>query len=206
MASQLRDRNLRQAKDELARLSQALGMLNVNQAGNDVVGAADPVGDVLAWIDWNESQLQPSVQALGAKQRMGTAIGELSAAIDGIQISRNAALDAWKGTAANAFRAYSDVLLENCRKIVPELEAMARTMSDDHSAESVPHNMKELTKNVWKAAGVIADDPKTRKGIDAVLQAGRGGTSLEDGRLSSWTPCASSRSESPGRSTSCPRM
>jgi hypothetical protein len=182
MAIELHDPNLRQARDELARLIQALATLQVNQVGGDIANQ-DPVTGVLAWIDWDESRLRPSVEALGAKQRAGTAIGEFTTGIEVVEGARDSALEMWKGDAANVFRAYSEVVLDNCRKIVPELEAMYRTISEAAGDDSVPGGMEERTKAVWKEAAAIADDPQTRKGIDAVLHVGENGTSIEDGRL-----------------------
>jgi hypothetical protein len=183
MAIELHDANLQKAKGELTQLIQALAALQITQVGGDAVGL-DPVTATLAWIDWDEARLRPSVEALGAAQRSGTAIGEFTTGIEVVESARDSAMDMWKGDAANVFLAYSNVVLDNCRKIVPELDAMRRTISEaDGGEDSVPGGMKERTKAAWKAAAAIADDPQTRRGIDAVLHRGENGTSLADGRL-----------------------
>jgi hypothetical protein len=79
---------------------------------------------------------------------------------------RNAAMEAWEGSAANAFDAFFDVLLENGRKLVNELEAMTRSMSE--GGGTATGEMDVLTRNVLKAADWIAENPQTTKGIEYI--------------------------------------
>src|SRR4051812_33930271 len=120
MVSELRDRNLQRAADALVPLKQALARCLTQMGGLD----GDPIDSVLGWIDWNESALAPIVQALGTRGGSGTAVGSVQEGLTGLNIARDAALDMWKGAAANVFHAYSQVVLNNCHEVESALEPM----------------------------------------------------------------------------------
>ena len=160
----LHDRNLQQAMDKLSPLNDALANCLTQGLGG---ASRDAVATVLGWIDWQEDQqVLALVEHLGAKQRMGTAIGAFEAGISGLDMTRNAAMGSWKGSAANAFDAFCDVLVDNGRKLVEQLEALDRSMSE--GAGTATGEMAVLTRNVLKAADEIADNPQTKKGVEFI--------------------------------------
>ncbi|MEQ7010728.1 hypothetical protein ABN028_31565 [Actinopolymorpha sp. B17G11] len=158
----LLDSNLQRAYDDLADVRRALAFLHIADSGR-----GDPIATILAWIDWDESKPWDSANHVGRGPSSG--MGEMQTAIDELTKQRNALATAWKGAAAEVFLDFSASVLENCRRVVEELQAMVKVMA---SGEGTTHQaMKDLTKNAWKAAGDIADDSKVKEAVERIFHS-----------------------------------
>ena len=156
----LRDTNVRRAYDDLADVRRALAFLHIADSG-----VRDEIGTVLSWLDWDESKPWDSANHVGRGSASG--VSEMQTAIDELSKQRNALAVAWKGSAAEVFQDFAKAVLDNCRRVVKELQSMVNVMA---SGEGTTHQaMKDLTRDVWRCAGGIGDDPRVKEAVDDIL-------------------------------------
>jgi uncharacterized protein YukE len=174
---QLRDSNLKKAYNELADFRRAIGVLQLGNVGT----APDHVAEILGWIDWDQYKPWDSANQIGRADWPASAIGELKTVLTDLPRQCHELAQVWQGAAADAFQEFAKNVSDNIGDVVEKLEATVKIMSSGDG--SVHQAMMDLTRNVWKTAGEIADDPKVRKAISDIVNVSKDEQDRKDAQL-----------------------